>query len=57
MKIKLEFKLQDIWIGVFWKTRRIPVEQTAYYAYFDMWICLIPMFPIHISKMEKRYDF
>jgi len=45
MKIKLEFKIQDMWLGVFWKKS---VEQT------DIWICLIPTFPIHIIKENKH---
>lgn len=37
MNIKLEFKKQDAWIGAYWDKD-------------DIWICLIPCFPIHISK-------
>lgn len=38
--IGLEFKLQDFWVGAFW-------DITRYNG--DIWICLIPMFPIHIE--------
>lgn len=68
MKIRIEFKLEDLWIGAFWKrtlTRQVchcgdymdthsclsghlPV-QMDYPDELDIWICLIPCFPIHIS--------
>ncbi|MHA2092276.1 MAG: hypothetical protein ACW98K_15615 [Candidatus Kariarchaeaceae archaeon] len=37
--ICLEFKLQDMWIGMFWKCDGS--------TEIDIWICLIPCFPIH----------
>ncbi len=42
---QLEFKPQDFWIGAFWKTTY------PYYAkrMTDIWICILPMMPIHIS--------
>ena len=43
--IKLEFKPQDFWIGVFWKNT---LDK------FDLWICLIPMFPIHFWREKKK---
>lgn len=38
--IKFEFKIQDAWIGVRWKSFQM---QT------DIWICLIPFVSIHID--------
>lgn len=38
--VRLEFKLQDFWIGVFWKNRSFDG---------DIWICLLPCVPIHVS--------
>lgn len=56
MKIRLEFKWQNMWIGVYWNTKKLQIGPSTYYSYFDMWICLIPMIPIHISNMkEKEY--
>jgi len=43
-KIRFEFKLQDFWIGLFWKKLE---NQT------DIWICLIPCFPIHITRFRS----
>jgi hypothetical protein len=36
--LALEFKIQDLWMGVFWKNNPYDI---------DIWICLIPCFPIH----------
>lgn len=49
IKIKLEFKLEDFWIGVFWK--RKPRWEELRYVGKDLhiWICIIPCFPIHIN--------
>jgi hypothetical protein len=35
-----EFKLQDLWIGAFWKRIGNCV---------DLWICFLPCLPLHIS--------
>jgi len=39
-RISIEFKLQDLWIGAFWKRIGNCV---------DLWVCLVPCVPIHIS--------
>ncbi len=54
-KIKLEFKLQDFWVGVFWKTHTDwnflgGWELTC----IDIWICLVPFFPIHIALLRTK---
>ncbi len=40
MRLRLEFKKQDLWIGAYWDRDNV-------------WICLVPMFPIHISRIQK----
>lgn len=51
MQIKIEFKPQDCWIGAFWK--RHP-EWLGIWRY-DLWICVIPMLPIHITWLHDSY--
>lgn len=41
--IRLEYKLQDMWIGLFWRRHG---------SGGDVWICLLPCLPIHISWDE-----
>lgn len=44
MRVKLEWKPNDLWIGAYWESR------TNYgIRYTHVWICLVPMLPIHIS--------
>ena len=55
MKIRVEFKLEDFWIGVYW--RQTP--QTSYDYFnetehligwqYDVWVCLLPCLPVHIT--------
>ncbi len=46
MKIRVEYKLTDLWIGLFWKH-----EGTT----LHLWVCLVPCFPIHLEiKREVR---
>jgi len=55
MKINLEFKLQDIWIGVFWKKDlKVTYERLNRSSIrIDVWICLIPMLPLHIRWWKR----
>jgi hypothetical protein len=46
VRIRLEFKPQDLWIGAFWR-RSIDV--------LDVWVCLIPCLPIHL-RWAGRLD-
>jgi len=61
MKIRLEFKPQDFWIGVFWKRYRLFKEllSNEKVTYLDIWICLIPCFSIHLqfTKDIKSNNF
>ena len=53
-KLRIEFKIEDCWIGAFWKSN------TSWIGYkYDLWVCIIPCFPIHYtyrdsSKFEER---
>ena len=42
--VRLEFKLEDLWVGIFWEVDVWTV---------DIWICIIPCFPIHIQRTER----
>ena len=39
--VKVEWKPQDAWIGVFWK-RTYPWR-------LDAWVCVLPMLPLHFG--------
>ena len=58
--ISLEFKLEDLWIGVFWKSINADYGSILGIVTEDLhiWICIIPCLPIHIiqsHKFKKRW--
>lgn len=45
-----EWKLADLWLGVFWKqTLTTPTLGTR----TDWWICVIPCVPLHIWRVKR----
>jgi len=50
---RLEFQPRDFWIGAYWKPCwsldvRLPV-------YTDLWVCLVPMFPLHLRWRKFKW--
>lgn len=43
--LSLEFKLSDMWVGVFWRNGKYDI---------DIWVCLIPCFPMHYWSGRKN---
>ena len=44
----LEFKPQDAWIGAFWRRDGNCI---------DLWVCLLPMLPLHFSYWGFKERF
>lgn len=42
MKIQLEWKLADCWIGVFWKRDKHTLH---------IWVCIVPCLPLHAQVL------
>lgn len=40
IKAAVEFKLEDAWVGAFWKEKR---------GIMHLWICLLPCLPLHVQ--------
>jgi len=53
MKARVEFKLQDFWVGVFWKTSPMPPRG---WSKVDLWICFVPCLPIHFEWERHAPD-
>lgn len=47
--LRLEFKLQDCWIGAYWKSSSYFDECAGQINDFDLWVCVLPCFPIHFT--------
>jgi len=53
-----EFKFEDSWIGVFWKSKRELYyinntnRESTDKITTDIWICILPWFPIHITRVK-----
>ena len=58
IRAKVEFKLEDFWIGVFWKHSRsfCGVPGFSIKRCLDVWICLVPCFPLHIVRETLHSD-
>jgi hypothetical protein len=66
LKISLEFKLVDLWVGVFsgcddiiivpdlGKVTRSILTIVQVERCWNVWICLCPCFPLHIMWKRKR---
>lgn len=46
LRVRLEFKPQDCWVGAYWETR--------YPGSAHVWICLLPMLPLHIMIRREE---
>ncbi len=54
-RIRLEFKFQDMWIGIHW-SGPYGGEWGRWGAglYNHIWVCFVPMFPIHIQWLATN---
>lgn len=57
--MKIEFKPQDLWVGVYWKTENKSVTFTDFYppvniVVLNIWVCIIPMFPIKFTYYYEK---
>lgn len=52
---RFEFKPCDLWIGCYWKvTEYEPVQGYEIASDLDIWICIIPMIPLHLHFKESH---
>ncbi len=50
LRVRLEFKPQDCWIGAYWEARGCPCEDPfCQCCEQHLWVCLLPMLPIHLN--------
>lgn len=53
MRAQLEFKPQDLWVGIYWDVRwecQPPHNDDCVpQNNLHIWVCLVPMLPIHLT--------
>jgi hypothetical protein len=49
--LRFEWKLADMWIGIFWKHTTCSVDNTEKVLSTDIWVCLLPCVPLHVALM------
>lgn len=52
MRAKFEFKLEDLWIGAYWERKWLATMPHTTERW-DVWICFIPCFPLHIVLTKE----
>lgn len=48
-RVAIEWKLQDLWVGVFWRHGYAAFDDGAKRMFTDVWICVLPCIPLHIT--------
>lgn len=48
-RCRMEFKVEDMWVGAFWKHTDIKIDDETKRFATDIWICLIPCVPLHLT--------
>lgn len=46
---RFEFKVQDLWVGAFWRTTYCETNAGPQRMATDIWVCLLPCLPLHIT--------
>lgn len=54
LNVQLEWKPQDLWIGIFWRRDPYAVEQPLAFRRYDIWLCLLPCLPLHFTWYRER---
>ena len=53
--IRFERKLQDCWVGVFWRHGYAKTHYGTWQLFrTDIWICVVPCFPLHVIVLHEN---
>ena len=60
-RFKVYFDRHDAWIGIYWKLVSYPKVVPSgvvwsYSEYLQVYLCIIPFFPIRFSKKAKEFS-
>lgn len=51
LKVQFQFEPRDVWVGLFW---RVTHHYKVGIAIVHLYICLLPLLPIHVSVLRER---
>lgn len=52
-RLCVETKMCDLWIGCYWKHTMVHTDKGPEKGFTDVWICLVPCIPIHITIIHN----
>ena len=53
-RCRLEWKIEDMWVGAYWKPGYTQTDNGPRWWWTDIWICVIPCVPLHLTICRKR---
>ncbi len=52
-RIRFEWKIEDMWVGVFWKHLHCATDSGPKIMATDVWVCVVPCLPLHLTVMHS----
>lgn len=52
-RVQFEWKIEDLWIGVFWRHGYAQFDAGDRRMFTDVWICLVPCCPLHVTILHS----
>ena len=53
LSARFEWKIEDLWVGVFWRHTAAQFDEGSFPLFTDVWVCLVPCLPLHITIQRK----
>jgi hypothetical protein len=50
---RLEWKLEDVWVGAFWRRTYCTTDAGKKALATEIWICLLPCIPLHVTIWHR----
>lgn len=54
---RIEVEIRDCWVGLYWDNKIEGVVGYGYTQEVDIYVCIIPVFPIHLHFERDEIDW
>ena len=54
LRVSLLAEIRDLWVGMYWNITRPPCLECTKHWTLDLYLCLIPCFPLRITWGHPR---